>query len=388
MNSNPPRRRALLSLQLKTVLALTLLVLTPLLASVILIDQVASVAANFAANEAKAREGHMQRALHPYRELIEVTKQLHAEIAARLAADPRLASATSPAALEAILGGEPGVSVLTRVDRAGVITAEAKRPLPSAFTVRSLELPLVDGVLRIGFAISATLQDDYQALGVAIEHSRQVASVRSALPASYRWAFLAILGVAAVLTVVAGLFAARVVTRRVAALVSTARQVSAGQRDARVALRGADEMAELGHAFNNMLDDLEVQRNQIEYLQRIGAWQDVARRLAHEIKNPLTPIQLAVQQCVSSYAGDDPKFKRLLTDAGEIVEEEIAGLRRLVDTFRTLGQLPKVEPVPLAIADVIDELPLDPTLAPHLTLRPPATPLRVRGTSCFSSVCW
>src|SRR5262249_21760530 len=117
----------------------------------------------------------------------------------------------------------------------------------------------------------------------------------------------------------------------------------------------------------------------LEYLQRMGVWQDVARRLAHEIKNPLTPIQLAVQQCVSSYKGDDPRFKQLLVDAGEIVEEEIAGLRRLVDTFRTLGALPKVEKAPIALDELIGELKPDPTVAAHLTLQPPAAPVTVRA---------
>src|SRR6185369_3763075 len=112
-----------------------------------------------------------------------------------------------------------------------------------------------------------------------------------------------------------------------------------------------------------MLDDLDQTRAQLEYLQRMAVWQDVARRLAHEIKNPLTPIQLAVQQCVSSYRGDDARYKALLVDTGEIVEEEIAGLRRLVDTFRTLGALPKVEAAPIALGEVIEELRLDPQAA-------------------------
>jgi nitrogen fixation/metabolism regulation signal transduction histidine kinase len=113
--------------------------------------------------------------------------------------------------------------------------------------------------------------------------------------------------------------------------------------------------------------------------QRATAWAEVARRLAHEIKSPLTPIQLAVQQCVSSYKGDDAKFKKLLVDTGEIVEEEIAALRRLVDTFRTLGALPKVEASPIALADVIEELKLDPTNAARLTLQPPAQAVTVRA---------
>jgi nitrogen fixation/metabolism regulation signal transduction histidine kinase len=187
---------------------------------------------------------------------------------------------------------------------------------------------------------------------------------------------MALAGLAAVAF---GIVASTLVTRRIAALVQTARKVSDGHLDARVELRGKDEMAELGDAFNTMLDDLAQTRGHVEYLQRIGAWQDVARRLAHEIKNPLTPIQLAVQQTVSSYKGDDAKFKRLLVDTKEIVEEEIEGLRRLVDTFRTLGQLPKVEKAPIELAELIEELKLDPTFAAKLELDPPARPVTVRA---------
>ena len=96
---------------------------------------------------------------------------------------------------------------------------------------------------------------------------------------------------------------------------TTARKVSDGHLDARVELRGTRRD---GRARRRVQHDARRPRRtraaQVEYLQRIGAWQDVARRLAHEIKNPLTPIQLAVQQTVSSYKGDDARFKQLLDD--------------------------------------------------------------------------
>jgi signal transduction histidine kinase len=82
---------------------------------------------------------------------------------------------------------------------------------------------------------------------------------------------------------------------------------------------------------------------------------------------------------VSSYKGDDARFKKQLATAKEIVEEEIEGLRRLVDTFRTLGQLPKVEKAPIALAEAIEELRLDPTFAAKLELQPPAEPVTVRA---------
>jgi two-component system, NtrC family, nitrogen regulation sensor histidine kinase NtrY len=373
------RRR--ISLQLKLVAGLIAIVLAPLLVSAYLIDELSRVAANFAASEAAERQAPMERALATYRELFAVTKQLQGEVARRLAARPELAGAAASESIPAILEQEPGVVRITVLSPTGALTAEGARPLPGvdwrAKEARS-ELP-GGGELVVEFAVPATLQDDYQALNRAIASARSVARVRTALPAGYRTAFLALSGITVLVAIIIGIVAARRVTHRVGVLVATAQEVSAGKHDARAELSGRDEMAELAVAFNTMLDEVDAKRRQIEYLQRIGAWQDVARRIAHEIKNPLTPIQLAVQQCVSAYRGDDERFARTLADTREIVEEEIAGLRRLVDTFRTLGQLPRVEATPIALATVIEDLRHDPVAAPHLTLRPPDTAVTVRA---------
>jgi two-component system, NtrC family, nitrogen regulation sensor histidine kinase NtrY len=242
--------------------------------------------------------------------------------------------------------------------------------------------PLGDqgAMLRLTFQVSATVNEDLQQIKSAIDSTKMIMTIsESDLPGAYRWAFLVLMGFAALAAAGLGVWYSSGVTSRIAALVVTARRVSEGNHDARVELRGRDEMAELGRAFDTMLDDLAATRSQVEYLQRMGVWQDVARQLAHEIKNPLTPIQLAVQQSVSSYKGDDARFKKQLIETGEIVEEEIAALRRLVDTFRTLGALPKVEAAPIALADVMEDLKLDPTMAARLKLKPPATPVTVRA---------
>ena len=376
------RRRV--SLQLKLVAGLIAIVLTPLLVSAYLIDELSRVAANFAAGEAAERIAPMERGLATYRELFATTKLLHGEVARRLAARPELAApapSTEAIDIPAILEEEPGVVRITVLSPTGTLVGEGARPLPAGgFRAKETRAALAGGgELVVEFAVPADLQDDYQTLHRAIASTRSVARVRTALPSSYRKAFLALTGITVLVAVVIGIVAARRVTHRVGVLLATAQEVSAGRHDARAELSGRDEMAELAVAFNTMLDDVDAKRRQIVYLQRIGAWQDVARRIAHEIKNPLTPIQLAVQQCVSAYRGDDPRYTRLLTDTREIVEEEIGGLRRLVDTFRTLGQLPRVEATPLALADVIEDLRHDPQAAPHLTLRAPDTAVTVRA---------
>jgi nitrogen fixation/metabolism regulation signal transduction histidine kinase len=90
-----------------------------------------------------------------------------------------------------------------------------------------------------------------------------------------------------------------------------------------------------------MLGEVESSRARIEYLQRIGAWQEMARRLAHEIKNPLTPIQLAVQEIQRRYAGSDQAYEKLLDTTREIVEDEVGTLRRLVSEFSDFARLPQ-----------------------------------------------
>ena len=369
-------------LGLKTSAALVLAVTISLAVAYFLVGQLGKTAANVAASDAALRIEAMEEAITHYHELVNVTKRLHTEIAERLAQVPEIANLDPAADLASMVRDPDQASLralaILRAD--GTVVTEAQRPLTGPqWTDRVVDQPLPNGTLRLTFEVSATLQAHLQELKRAIDGTRQVSQIQSALPASYQTTFLVLVVIVGLVAAGAGILLSMQVTRRIDRLVETARRVTEGQLDARVELRGKDEMAELGAAFNRMLDNLEQSRQQVEYLQRMGVWQDVARRLAHEIKNPLTPIQLAVQQTASSYKGDDARFKKTLADMLEIVEEEINALRRLVDTFRTLGALPKVEPSPIALGEVIQELELDPTMAARLRLEPPTEPVTVRA---------
>jgi two-component system nitrogen regulation sensor histidine kinase NtrY len=384
------RARKPIPLQLKLTVALVLIVMTPLGVSAYFIGQVGATAANVGASEAESRIEVFEKSIRAYHDLVSTTKELHKEISHRLAQRPDLIALDPKADLAAIVNIEPGLRALALIGPDGRVVAESADPAearpaqPAIWRDIVVEEPLGTGgaMLRLTFQVSATVNDDLQRLKQSIDSTRTFLQIKTALPSGFQTAFLVLIGIAGLVAAGFGVWASTFVTRRIASLVSTARRVSEGQLDARVELRGHDEMAELGSAFNTMLDDLDESRRQVAYLQRMGVWQDVARRLAHEIKNPLTPIQLAVQQCVSSYKGadtDPARFSKLLADTGDIVEEEIASLRRLVDTFRTLGALPKVEAAPLELADVIEELKLDPTMAARLSLEPPPGPVTVRA---------
>jgi nitrogen fixation/metabolism regulation signal transduction histidine kinase len=150
-----------------------------------------------------------------------------------------------------------------------------------------------------------------------------------------------------------GILLARGLTRRINRLGAAINLVAEGDLSVRVPVTGSDELTDLARTFNRMLAEMAQSRTRIEFLQRIGAWQDMAQRLAHEIKNPLTPIQLAVQEAHKKYEGDDPKYRALLDTTREIVEEEVGTLRRLVGNFSNFARLPHAE---LAEANLSDFL--------------------------------
>jgi two-component system, NtrC family, nitrogen regulation sensor histidine kinase NtrY len=156
-------------------------------------------------------------------------------------------------------------------------------------------------------------------------------------------------------SITVGIFWTRRLARRIHRLGEAQARVAQGDLTVRVDPGSRDEVGELVESFNGMVAELAVSRTRIEYLQKISAWQEMARRLAHEIKNPLTPIHLAAQQLREKYVGDDPKFKRLLEQSTEIIEEEVGTLRRLTTDFSAFARLPEVRPELMDLREFLEE---------------------------------
>jgi nitrogen fixation/metabolism regulation signal transduction histidine kinase len=132
--------------------------------------------------------------------------------------------------------------------------------------------------------------------------------------------------------------------------------VARGDLAFRVGARGPGEVGELVDSFDAMIGRLEEQRRDVARLERAAAWRGMARTLAHEVKNPLTPIVLAVQQVQDRYDGDDPRYRALLDECTEIVTEEVESLRRLVREFGEFARLPRPEPRPGDLVALLRDL--------------------------------
>ncbi len=254
------------------------------------------------------------------------------------------------AQIDALFPRFPELVDLRIVDADGNVLARRDRGRPvNEATERSLEVtrPLADDPdspsAAATFAIDRKRLDELETTGDVVTKYHQLEASRSDLYRGYIYAFAALLGITMLLTLLLGTTLARGVTRRINRLAGAIEKVAQGDLTVRVPVTGSDELTDLARTFNRMLGEMAQSRTRIEFLQRMGAWQEMAQRLAHEIKNPLTPIQLAVQECHKKYAGDDPRFRNLLDTTLEIVEEEVGTLRRLVTSFSNFARLPRAE---------------------------------------------
>jgi nitrogen fixation/metabolism regulation signal transduction histidine kinase len=203
------------------------------------------------------------------------------------------------------------------------------------------------------FAVSSKRLDELESSAEVVKRYHQIEASRNEVYQGYLNVYALLLGVTLLLTVPLGFLLARGVTRRINRLAAAIDLVAEGDLSVRVPVTGSDELTDLARTFNRMIGEISQSRSRIEFLQRIGAWQDMAQRLAHEIKNPLTPIQLAVQECHRKYAGDDPKYRALLDTTLEIVEEEVGTLRRLVGSFSNFARLPQADLQPANLSDFL-----------------------------------
>jgi len=100
-----------------------------------------------------------------------------------------------------------------------------------------------------------------------------------------------------------------------------------------------------------ILDDL----TPLMRAQKVAAWGEVARKLAHEIKNPLTPIQLSAQRIRKTYLKSSPDFERVVTECTTAIVQEVDALKNLVDEFAQFARLPAVNLAPGSLHEVIDQ---------------------------------
>ena len=197
---------------------------------------------------------------------------------------------------------------------------------------------------------------------------REVQAVLEDLHRTVRLASLLFLAAAALL--------AQSMARRISGpirdLTEATRRIARGDLEARVAPVSRDELRELMDAFNQMAGDLDRQRHDLERSNRLAAWAEMARQVAHEVKNPLTPIQLSAEHLRRVFRDHSSDFGATLDRCTETILNQVASLRRIVTEFSAFARPPSGVLEPQDMRGLVRDV-----LAPYRAALPPEITLAV-----------
>ena len=139
-------------------------------------------------------------------------------------------------------------------------------------------------------------------------------------------------------------------------LMRATRRIARGDLNARIAATSSDELRRLVEAFNSMAADLQRQREQLERTNRLEAWHEMARQVAHEIKNPLTPIQLSAEHLQRVHADRGRPLSPVLDDCIGSILSQVRLLRQISAEFSSFASSPTANPAPTSLPNLIEEV--------------------------------
>ncbi len=129
-----------------------------------------------------------------------------------------------------------------------------------------------------------------------------------------------------------------IITRPIKELQIATEKIKKGDFNVFLPPKGMSEIKSLIHSFNDMSRELESIQQKLLIAQKEMIWKDLARILTHEIKNPLTPIQLSLQRLEEKYDSDPEKFKHIFRESLDIIYQEIGNLQNLVQSFSSFAK--------------------------------------------------
>lgn len=139
------------------------------------------------------------------------------------------------------------------------------------------------------------------------------------------------------------------ISRPISELAESAARLATGDFEVGVRTERKDELGKLVQSFNMMASDLKEYRDKLVNSERMAAFTQMAQKVAHEIKNPLTPIQVSIQDLKRSYDEHDQDFPQILEKSCNTVLEEVASLARIVKEFSEFARFPSPQ---MAIEDL------------------------------------
>ncbi|PYT96151.1 MAG: hypothetical protein DMG36_00955 [Acidobacteria bacterium] len=143
------------------------------------------------------------------------------------------------------------------------------------------------------------------------------------------------------------------ITKPVEELAEGAREVATGRWDTRIEVRGSDEVGQLAIAFNDMTRTLASQKERLVQTERVAAWRELARRLAHELRNPLFPMQITIENLQKARRLEAKQFLEVFNESTATLKAELANLNTIVARFSDFSKMPAPKFVSVNVNEVL-----------------------------------
>ena len=144
----------------------------------------------------------------------------------------------------------------------------------------------------------------------------------------------------------------RRITRPIAILREGVSHIASGDLDHRVKIRSRNEIGQLAEGFNQMAQELKRSLEERMAAERAATWRDVARQVAHEIKNPLFPIRLSVENLQEAKSNPEV-FEQIFGECTDTVIEEVDRIGKLIDEFHQFARMPKLQRKPSQLNNIV-----------------------------------
>jgi two-component system nitrogen regulation sensor histidine kinase NtrY len=220
--------------------------------------------------------------------------------------------------------------------------------------------PLVETVMRTGREVTHTIGSgaasetvhavplkgyEDNLLGILLIGSSRRDLVN--LEASLRRSGMVVAAFGIVMGVMLAAWATARITRPVRRLAESAGKVAAGNWNTTVEIVSGDEVGQLAVAFNRMTHELMDQRDRLVQAERVAAWRELARRLAHELKNPLFPLQITVENMQRAREKYPEQFEEVFREGTHTLLAELANLKQIIARFSDFAKMPAPEMQPV-----------------------------------------
>ena len=247
----------------------------------------------------------------------------------------------------------PSEEVFERTLEGKPVSVNLSKENKTAFIIKLNNF--IDTYLYISKNIQPQLLQYLDETEQAVDFYYTVENNRTGIKITFAIIYIIVVSLLLFLTIVLAVTFAQRLTKPIINLISASKNISAGKLDSRVPdIEADEEIKSLNQNFNNMIERLKKQQDKLLVAERYSAWESVARKLAHEIKNPLTPIQLSIDSLKEKYSDQLKDNSKNFENYLSTINRQIKDIEKLVNEFSDFARMPSPILKKINIATVLE----------------------------------